>query len=181
MHTAHVCPSRSMHSMAHTNADTQYSLRNFTGKSSWQIKEYTHRDEPFRMFENLPKDVFLKTNYPCGCVKEWPLLFPAHIRIPQIIRRYFFPRPMWAKSGALDIQSSFTNERNHFKNTFFIVFICQKVLHYMTTCHVRHEFTVLFLFIFSLMTMCFWMYLIGFEMVSWIKGVYVLLITLTSL
>lgn len=89
MHTAHACPPRSMQSMAHTNADAQNTLRNFTRKSSWQIKECTYRDEPFRMFENLPKDVFLKTNYPCGCVKEWPLLFPVHIRIPQIIVGFF--------------------------------------------------------------------------------------------
>lgn len=93
VHTAHACPPSSVYSIASTNADTQYTRRNFTGKSNWQIKECTYRDEPFRMFENLPKDVFLKTNYPCGCVKEWPLLFPAHIRIPQIIEGCFFISP----------------------------------------------------------------------------------------
>lgn len=94
------------------------TLRNFTGKSRWQIKEDAYRDEPFRTFENLPKDVFLKTNYPCSCVKEWPLLFPVHIRIPQIIVGFFFPGS--CELHAVDRESSFTEERNPFKNTLLL-------------------------------------------------------------
>lgn len=63
-HSANACPVRSVHSV-----QTQYKGRKLSGKSRSQIKEQTHRDEPLRTFENLPKNVFLKgTNYPRGRV-----------------------------------------------------------------------------------------------------------------
>lgn len=62
----------------------------------------------------------------------------------------FLPRQTEVKSSALDIQSSFTEERNHFKNKYSIFSAIRScVSNYTTTCHVRREFTVLFLSIFS--------------------------------
>lgn len=141
------------HKCRHTN-----TLRNFTGKSSWQIKEYTYRDEPFRTFENLPKDVFLKTNYPCGCVKEWPLLFPVHIRNPQIIVGFFFfPGPCEQHAVHLTFKAALPKEEIISKIHFYCFQLSEGVSNYMTTCHVRRELylTILLLVIFSLMTMFF--------------------------
>lgn len=86
----HTVRTRSMYSIAHTNAGTQYTGWNFTGKSDWQIKEFTHGDEPFRTFENLPKDVFLKTNYPCGCVKAMTTAASSSYQDSTDHRGFFF-------------------------------------------------------------------------------------------
>lgn len=85
----------------------------------------------------------------------------------------FFLRPVCATRSALDIQSGFTKEGNHFSKIHFYCFqLPDDISNYMTmSCktgvELPQDYSLAFShFYFSLMTICFWIYLIGFEMVS---------------
>lgn len=163
MHTARACPPRSQCIQWLTVMQTQKIHYETSQGNQADRSKSTHTGmNLFRTFENRPKDVFLKTNYPRGSVKEWPLLVPVHIRIQQIIVGiFFFPGLVGATHSALDIESSFTKERQKY---ICIVFrLSEAVSNYMTTRCARCElqFRGPCSVIFSLMTMCFWVYLIG--------------------
>lgn len=107
---------------------------------------------------------------------------PVHIRIPQIIVGiFFFPGLRGATHSALDIDSSFTKERQ--KYISIVLRLSEAVSNYMTTRCARCElqFTGPRTVIFSLMTMCFWVYLIGFETGFTNQGRVVSLIPLESM
>lgn len=72
---------------------------------------------------------FLKTNYPCGCVKGMTTAVSSSYQ--ESTDHTFFS--MWATCSVLDIQNSFSKERNNFKNKLYIVFSCQKL--YVITWH----------------------------------------------
>lgn len=94
---------------------------------------------------------------------------------------FFFPGLVGATHSALDIESSLTKERQKYISIVFR--LSEAVSNYMTTrcARCKLQFTGPRSVIFSLMTMCFWVYLIGFETGFMNQGRVVSLIPLESM